>query len=240
MSLLLRFRISSPHKQNHYKPLAQGKMCLKDHGSLFCHEICTLSHGKLLVKVIEQKDELPIFHFLFLEQEMWSWWPFLLWQRADFIYSSNKHFLNKYLSCGRCWGCIQGWGSPGRHKHYLYPELPLLYQFAKYFHYHLYRYQSKKQSDKNLFLYTVGTIQVERISEFYSKLDGDKGSRSKRAHRKATGGTKDVYTCTDVRRCEHGLCGKEGGGAQSGRERHLGKSCLGRGQRTGFPERLWP
>lgn len=110
---------------------------------------------------------------------MWSWWPFLLWQRADFIYSSNKHFLNKYLSCGRCWGCIQGWGSPGRHKHYLYPELPLLYQFAKYFHYYLYRYQSKKQSDKNLFLHTVGTIQVERISEFYSKLDGDKGSRSK-------------------------------------------------------------
>lgn len=61
MSLLLKFRISSHHKQNHYDWLAQGKMCLTDHGSLFCHENCTLSHSKILVKVIKQKDELPIF-----------------------------------------------------------------------------------------------------------------------------------------------------------------------------------
>lgn len=50
---------------NHYNPLAKGKMWLTGHGSLFCNEICTFSHRKVLVKVIEQKDELLIFHFFF-------------------------------------------------------------------------------------------------------------------------------------------------------------------------------
>lgn len=46
---------------NRYNPLDKGTMWLTGHGSLFCHEICTFS----LVKVIEQKDELLIFHFFF-------------------------------------------------------------------------------------------------------------------------------------------------------------------------------
>lgn len=61
---------------------------------------------------------------------------------------------------------------------------------------------------KNLCAHIVGPAQVKRVSGFYSKLDGDKGSHNKE-HRKATGGTRDVCAqmCVGVLQA---LCRKQG------------------------------
>lgn len=76
----------------------------------------------------------------------------------------------------------------------------------------------------------MGTIQVKGTSEFYSKLDGDKGSRSK----ELTGRSQvALEMCIHAQMCV-GVSKLYVGRRESSewQETTLGKSCLGRGQRA--------
>lgn len=120
-------------------------------------------------------------------------------------------------------------GAPGRHSIICVLSFPCFNNLQNIFTITL--KISVKETDKNLCLHTVGTIHVKRISEFYSKLDGDKGSR-----RKEHTGRPQValemcihaQMCVGVSKLYVGRTGR----VQSGRKQHSGKSCLGRGQRA--------
>lgn len=89
-----------------------------------------------------------------------------------------------------------------------------------------------KKWDKDLCPHIVGPARIKRVSGFYSKLDGDKGSHNKE-HRKATGGTRDVCAQMCVGVCKL-YAGRRGRAQRGGKWAPWtpGSSCVGRGQRA--------